>query len=57
MGRLNSFDTMLRQVDKHYDGIAKAMLAQRGIVLEQVNEYNILKEFAKIKDKEDKLRK
>ena len=52
VGRLNSFDTMLRQVDRHYDGIVKAMLSKQGIILEQINEYNILKEFAKIAERE-----
>jgi hypothetical protein len=43
-------------VDRHYNGVAKAMLSKQGIVLSQINEYNILKEFQRISSKENNAR-
>ena len=42
----------IQDVDKHYNGVAKAMLTKQGIMLDQINEVTILREFKRISDKE-----
>ena len=46
-------DQIIR-VDKHYNGVAKAMLERHGIILEEINEFNILQEHKRYMEKEAK---
>ncbi len=41
--RLSKLDDQLRELDKHYDGIVKAMLSKQGVKIADPNEVNILK--------------
>lgn len=43
--RLNTLDGHIRRVDKHYNGVSNAMLVKQGIMLKEINEYTVLKEF------------
>ena len=43
----------IEKVDVHYNGVVKAMLTNKGIMLKEINEFNILKEFQRINKKED----
>ena len=47
----------IRSVDKHYNDVAKAMLSKQGIMLTEINEYNILREFQRITHKEEKAKR
>lgn len=50
--RVDELDKKIIAVDIHYNGVAKATLLKQGIVLQEVNEYNIIKELQRIKNKE-----
>ena len=39
---MTSLNTKILKVDSHYNGVAKAILAKQGVVLKDINEYNIL---------------
>lgn len=47
-----NFD-QIEKVDVHYNGVVKAMLTNKGIMLKEINEFNILKEFQRINKKEE----
>lgn len=50
--RLSTMDDQMRKIDKHYNGVARAILSKQGVVLEEIGEYHILKEYARMTDKE-----
>ena len=49
---VSELDTSIKQVDLHYNDVAKAMLTKQGIMLDQINSCNILREYKRISDKE-----
>ena len=46
----------IARVDKHYNDVIKAILTKQGVVLQEINEYNILKEYGRIAYKESKVK-
>ena len=50
--KLRDLDETIIRVDKHYNGVAKALLTKQGILMNNVSEIGILKEFSRITDKE-----
>ena len=54
---MKTLDDEIKKVDNHYNGVAKAMLVKQGITLTEINEYNILKELARISEKEVQAKK
>lgn len=48
IAKLNIQETQIQKVDAHYNGVAKAILNRHGVVLAEINEYNILKSFARL---------
>ena len=54
--RLSSLDDQLRSLDKHYDGVVKAMLVKQGIKLAHASAFNILKEYQRLREVEEKAR-
>ena len=53
MQRMASMDAQIKKIDKHYDGVSRAILSKQGVMLQQVNEYHILKEYQRLKQKEN----
>ena len=41
------------KIDKHYNGVSKAILSRNGIVLQEINEFNIFSELKRQKEKEE----
>ena len=50
--RLKTLDEQLRGVDKKHVGISNAILSKQGIILNDITELNILREYARIHEKE-----
>ena len=50
--RLKTLDEQLRGVDKKHVGISNAILSKQGIILGDITELNILREYARIHEKE-----
>ena len=44
------------KIDKHYNGVTKAILSRNGIVLQEINEFNIFAELKRQKEKEGKFK-
>ena len=53
--RLKTLDEQLRNVDKKHNGISNAILSKQGVVLTDITELNILREYARITEKEAQL--
>ena len=49
--RIDTLDGHIRRVDKHYNGVSKAMLVKQGIILKEINELSILKEYKRMSEK------
>ena len=41
------------KIDKHYNGVSKAILSRNGIVLQEINEFTIFSELKRQKEKEE----
>ena len=50
--RLKNLDEQLRNCDKKHTGISNAILSKQGIILSDLTELNILREYARIHEKE-----
>ena len=53
--RLKTLDEQLRGVDKKHVGISNAILSKQGIILNDITELNILREYARIHEKEQQI--
>ena len=51
--KVKELEKSLSLVSAHFNGVARALLSKQGIVLNEINEYSILKEFARIAEKEN----
>ena len=45
MEKMGQMDEQIRKIDKHYDGVSRAILSKQGVMLKEINEYHILKEY------------
>ena len=52
--KVEQLNSQIVTVDKHYNGIVKAILSRHGIVLHEINEFNILQEYKRVMEKEEK---
>lgn len=55
--KINELDGHIRRVDRHHNGVQKAMLAKQGIILREITELTVLREYRRIAEKEHALRK
>ncbi len=55
--KLIELENMINKVSIHFNGVSRALLTKQGIALNEINEYNILKEFARIAEKENLAKK
>ncbi len=53
---LSKLDDRIKGLDKHYDGVIKAILLKFGVKLRDINEVEILKEFARLAASEELVR-
>ena len=51
--KVSEQQTQISTIDKHYNGVSKALLSRHGIILTEISEFNILKELRRQKEKED----
>ena len=47
----------IKSVDRHYNGVSNAMLVKQGVILKEINELTILREYSRIAEKERNLQK
>ena len=52
---MKTLDEQLRNVDKKHVGISNAILSKQGIILSDITELNILREYARIHEKEQQI--
>ena len=50
---LSKLDDRIKSLDKHYDGVVKAILLKFGVKLRDISEVEILKEFARLAASEE----
>lgn len=50
--QVSDLEIQIQTVDRHYNGVSRAMLTKQGIMLQEVDELNILKEYGRIAEKE-----
>ena len=50
--RVGGLDKQVKHIDEHYDGVSRAILSKQGVMLKDIDEYHILKEYARIAEKE-----
>ena len=50
--QVQTMEGQVSRIDKHYDGVSRAILAKQGVVLKNIDEYHILKEYQRLKEKE-----
>ena len=43
--RIVFMDEKIKKIDKHYDGVSRAILSKQGVMLQEIDEYHILKEY------------
>lgn len=55
--KVAELEKRIEVVDKHYNGCCKAILTRHGVILQEISEYNILKELQRIKHKEEHAKK
>ena len=53
---IDDLSARLKDLDDHYDGISRALLTKQGVKLSEISEYNILKAFTRLTQKEHELR-
>ena len=54
--QISELHARLKELDDHYDGISRALLTKQGVKLNEISEYNILKAFMRLAEKEHELR-
>ena len=54
--KADALEAEIARVDKHYNDVIRAILTKQGVVLQEINEYNILKEYNRMAYKESKLK-
>ena len=54
--KADKLEAEIERVDKHYNDVIRAILTKQGVVLQEINEYNILKEYNRMAYKESKLK-
>ena len=54
--KVELLEAEIARVDKHYNDVIRAILTKQGVVLQEINEYNILKEYGRMAHKESKLK-
>lgn len=50
--RVGNMDKQVKDIDEHYDGVSRAILSKQGVMLKDIDEYHILKEYQRIAEKE-----
>ena len=54
--RIDALEERIAQCNTKYDGSIRAMLSKQGVKLTEINEYNILREFMRLAEREEQLR-